>query len=72
MREEVALLLVPDTGDTHGFPAWLPLHRGPAVIPGLPGSHNQTQGTTEPIFVILEFTELQVPTLYSASSEMCA
>ncbi|XP_032773286.1 CKLF-like MARVEL transmembrane domain-containing protein 5 [Rattus rattus] len=56
----------------HGFPAWLPLHRGPAMIPGLPRSHDQTQGTIEPICVVFEFTEPRVPTIYSTSSEMCA
>lgn len=58
------LPLVPDTTGIYGFPARLPLHREPAVILGLPGSHDQTQGTVEPIFVIFEFTEPQVPTIY--------
>lgn len=58
------LPLVPDTAGIHDFPAWLPFHRGPAVIPGFPGSHDQTHGTVEPIFVIFEFTEPQLPTIY--------
>ncbi|XP_038165631.1 CKLF-like MARVEL transmembrane domain-containing protein 5 [Arvicola amphibius] len=38
-----AAISAPDTVVIYGFPAWLHLHRGPAVIPGLPGSHDQTQ-----------------------------
>jgi hypothetical protein len=68
----MSLPLVPDTTGIHGFPALLPLHRGPAVIPGLPGSHDQTQGTVEPIFVIFEFTEPQVPTIYIPRFQRCA
>lgn len=48
----------PDTVLTHGFSAWLCLHRGPAVIPGLPGSHDQTQEVQSPDVSLLDSLNL--------------
>lgn len=74
--------LCPERGDAptsatdisviHGFPAWLHFHRRPTVIPGLPGSHSQTQEPQSPNLSSLDSLNHPSAIIYSTSIDMRA